>query len=92
MIRSDQSKGTSNQAGDTRTEEATSPEELTVCCKCRKEDSPVNQGKAKDNWIDCDICGKWWHGACARLSDETVKKLISVGIKYFCSFLCSGRV
>ena len=91
MIRSDQSKGTSNQAGDTRTEEATSPEELTVCCKCRKEDSPVNQGKAKDTWIDCDICGKWWHGACARLSDETVKKLISVGIKYSCAFCVLGE-
>ena len=76
---------------DTGTEETTSPEEVTVCCKCQKEDSPVNQGKAKDTWIDCDICGKWWHGACARLSDETVKKLIAVSIKYSCAFCVLGE-
>ena len=76
---------------DTETEGTTSPEEVSVCCKCQKEDSPVNEGKAKNTWIDCDICGKWWHGACARLSDETVKKLIAVGIKYSCAFCVLGE-
>ena len=62
-----------------------------MCCKCCEEDSPVNLGKTKDTWIDCDICGKWWHGACARLSDETVQKLIAADIKYSCAFCVVGK-
>ena len=62
-----------------------------VCCKCLEEDSPESEGKIKETWIDCDICGKWWHGACAKLSDETVQKLIEAGIKYSCAFCVIGR-
>ena len=62
-----------------------------VCCKCLEEDSPESEGKLKETWIDCDICGKWWHGACAKLSDETVQKLIEAGIKYSCAFCVIGR-
>ena len=61
------------------------------CCKCLEEDSPESQGKSEETWIDCDICGKWWHGACAKLSDETVQKLIEAGIKYSCAFCVIGR-
>ena len=49
-------------------------------CKCLEEDSPESQGICEETMIGCDICGKWWHGACARLSDETVQKFIEAGI------------
>ena len=61
------------------------------CCYCGKEDSPLNKGEEEDTWIDCDICEKWWHGACAKLSDEDIQKFIVHDIKFPCAFCVVGK-
>ena len=65
--------------------------EKECCCKCGEEDSPINKGEEEDTWINCDLCGKWWHGACAKLSEEDVQNIIRHKIRYPCAFCVIGE-
>ena len=51
----------------------------------------MHKGEEEDTWIDCDMCEKWWHGACAKLSDKDIQEFIVHDIKFPCAFCVVER-
>lgn len=63
----------------------TSDEKL--CIGCYREEPPKEISKRKTiDWLTCDICGNWWHSACARLPSKDAKRIVEENIKFSCAF------
>ena len=41
-----------------------SDDEDTLCAICQSRNCPIGRRRKVDDWIGCEVCGRWFHGRC----------------------------
>ena len=75
------SKYSSGKFGaEVREDNSSDEDENAVCAICELRTCPIGRRRKKDEWLGCDVCGRWFHDRCAgikNVSDWTE-------VDYFC--------
>ena len=56
-----------------------------VCKGCSQDVSPSKHSSNRNNWIECNKCGNWWHINCAGISSQDSDNFEQFDIKYTCA-------
>ena len=75
------SKYSSGKFGaEVREEDSSDEDDDEVCAICEMKGCPIGRRRKVDEWIGCDVCGRWFHGRCVG-----IKKIADwTEVDYFC--------